>query len=165
MLVRRLKLEDAPFLEKLRLAIDADSPETLGYPLQRKQVLLPEQITLELTNQKFAVYGAFVEGRLIGAASIGPVPTVHNWFGLFAVGVIPEFRGRKISRILVDLCLTHATDTEAEGVILEVNVPNPVAKSLYDSLGFEIWNIAECAYIYEGIQYDQLSMRKLLKNA
>jgi ribosomal protein S18 acetylase RimI-like enzyme len=164
MLARRLKIAEAPLLQALRLVIDTDSPETMGYPWQRKQALLPEQITLELTNQKFAAYGAFIEDRLVGAACIGPTPDVPNWFGLFAVGVIPEFRGRKISRSLVDLCLAHATDSEAEGVILIVNVPNPAAKSLYDSLGFEIWNTPECTYIYEGIQYNQLIMRKFLKN-
>jgi ribosomal protein S18 acetylase RimI-like enzyme len=163
MLVRKLKITDAPLLEALRLAIDADSPGTLGHPWQRKQALLPEQITLELTNQKFRVYGAFIKDRLIGTAAIAPTQTAPNWLGLFAVGVIPEFRGRKISRTLIELCLKHAVDSEAEGVVLEVNVPNPAAKSLYDSLGFEIWNANENAYVFEGTQYSELSMRKLLK--
>jgi ribosomal protein S18 acetylase RimI-like enzyme len=163
MLVRHLKIADAQLLETLRLAIDGDSPGTLGHPWQRKQTLLPEQIKLELSNQKFKTYGAFIQDRLVGAASIAPTLTVPNWFGLFAVGVIPEFRGRKISRILIELCLKHAVDSEAEGVVLEVNVPNPAAKSLYDSLGFEIWNTVENAYVFEGTQYSELSMRKFLK--
>jgi ribosomal protein S18 acetylase RimI-like enzyme len=163
MLVRNLKIADAPLLEALRLAIDADSPGTLGHPRQRKQSILPEQITLELTNQRFRVYGAFIQDRLVGTAAIAPTPTVPNWLGLFAVGVIPEFRGRKISRILIDFCLTYAMDSEADGIILEVNVPNPAAKSLYDSLGFEIWHTVENAYVFKGIQYSELSMRKFLK--
>jgi len=66
---------------------------------------------------------------------------------------------------LVTECLAYAGSKNAEGVTLDVNVPNPVAKALYDVLGFEVWNISERAYSYEGIQYDQLSMRKRLGEA
>jgi ribosomal protein S18 acetylase RimI-like enzyme len=164
MLVRRLQLSDAALVHTFRVGNDADSPGTLGCLRQREQALSLEQIALELSNQQFATYGAFIDSRLVGTASIAPIPFVPSWFGIFAVGVMPEFRGHKISRILVDRCLVFASSENAEGVTLIVNVPNPAAKSLYESFGFEVWNTAESAYVYEGIQYDELSMRKFIKS-
>ena len=163
--IRRLEVSDAPLLHALRVAVDAESPGPLGPAAQRQRAVRLQQITLELAAQQGATFGAFLQDKLVGAASIAPTPSVPNWFGLFGVAVTSEFRGQKISRALVCECLAHAASSGAEGVTLVVSVPNPAAKSLYESLGFEVWNTSERAYVYEGTQYDELSMRRFLKRA
>lgn len=165
MIIRRVHVAEASLLHALRLEVDGKSSGPLGHPLQRQLATQEGEIKQQLADLGSFTVGAFMDDRLVGAASIAPTLSLPNWFGLFAVAVSGEFRGCRLGRPLVTGCLAYAGSKNAEGVTLEVNVPNPVAKALYDSLGFEVWNISERAYSYEGIQYDQLSMRKRLGGA
>ncbi len=152
-------------LHALRLEVDGSSSGPLGHPSQRQLATQEAEINRQLADLESFTVAAFMGDRLVGAASIAPTLLLPNWFSLFAVAVSSEFRGCGLSRPLVTECLAYAGSKNAEGVTLDVNVPNPVAKALYDVLGFEVWNISERAYSYEGIQYDQLSMRKRLGEA
>jgi ribosomal protein S18 acetylase RimI-like enzyme len=73
-----------------------------------------------------------MDDRLVGAASIAPTLLLPNWFSLFAVAVSGEFRRCGLSRPLVTECLAYAGSKNAEGVTLDVNVPNPVAALTHD---------------------------------
>jgi len=116
----------------------------------------------------FETYGIFVDEQLVGSASMSRMPEspldpdLQNWFGLSAVIVHPDFRGLGLGRALVCKCLDRAEQQGGKGMLLEVNVPN-VAKALYDSLGFEAWNVYECSYQHNGVRVDTVSMRKWLR--
>jgi len=129
--------------------------------------------TLEYIEQQlqspFETFGAFVDEMLVGAASLSRMPEsafdpdASDWYALSFVVVHPNARSRGVGRALVQQCLSRAIQLCATGVLLELNVPNPAARSLYESLGFEAWNVLEAAYQHDGQQFDQVSMRKRLR--
>jgi len=88
------------------------------------------------------VFGAFVDGQLVGAAGIRigrRLRTCHRatLFGLF---VLPRFRGRGIGRALVQSVLESAGSMlEVEVVQLTVTESNAAALRLYESCGFRSW--------------------------
>ena len=168
MLIRRLALEDAVALQRLRSLADLDG--TLGRPAERQRALTLEQIERQLCAP-FETLGAFHLETMAGSASVSRMPEcpfdeeATEWFGLSAVIVHPDFRGRGIGRALVNECLSLIVQQGAKGVLLEVNIPNPAAKSLCDSLGFETWNVYEGSFHHNGQRFDQVSMRRRLSGA
>ncbi|MEJ2753944.1 MAG: GNAT family N-acetyltransferase [Chloroflexota bacterium] len=55
-----------------------------------------------------------------------------------AMGVIPEFRGRKLGQFLVEHCIQRAKEIGVHRMVLEVIDKNEYAISIYRKLGFEI---------------------------
>lgn len=90
-------------------------------------------------------------------------PDASNWYVLSFILVHPNLRSRGVGRALVQECLSRAIDLIAEGVLLELFVPNHAAKSLYESFGFETWSEITRAYQYKGTQFYQASMRKVFR--
>jgi ribosomal protein S18 acetylase RimI-like enzyme len=168
MLVRRLELKDAVDLQRLRSSVDLDG--TLGRPAERQRALTLENIESQLCAP-FVTLGAYSQEYLAGSASLSRMPEcpfdaeATEWFGLSSIIVNPDFRGKGIGRTLVNECLSIVEQQGAKGVLLVVNLPNPAAKALYDSLGFETWNIYEGAYMHNGLRFDEVSMRKRLGGA
>jgi len=162
--IRQLNLESASTLQRIRGLVDIEG--TLGRPAERRRALTIEHIEGQL-RPPFETFGAFVGDRLAGSASLcrmpeSPIdPDLSNWFGLSAVIVHPDFRRKGLGRALVRECLSRAAQQGGKGMLLEVNVPNP-ARAMYDSLGFEAWNVYEGAYQHNGQRIDQVSMRKWL---
>lgn len=117
----------------------------------------------------FETIGAFFGENLIGSASLGPVPKhpldldSSNWFGLAGIIVHPDFRRQGIAKALVLECSSRVEHQGGNGVLLEVNVPNP-ARAMYESLGFVEWNVNKSAYQHNGQGFDQISMRKYLES-
>lgn len=166
MLIWQLNLDSAAALQRLRGLADIDG--TLGRPTERKLALTLEHIERQL-RLPFETLGASIDDDLVGSASLCRMsdnpfdPDASDWFGLSSVIVHPDFRGQGLGKALVLECISRATRHGAKGILLEVNVPNPAAMALYDSLGFEAWNICKDAYQHDGRQFDQVSMRKLLR--
>jgi ribosomal protein S18 acetylase RimI-like enzyme len=135
---------------------------------QEKQISLSPQKINEQLCPPFETFGAFRNEILVGAASLSRMPDsswdpdAANWFAISAVMVHPNHRGFGYGKALVVHCLDRVAQQCGKGVLLEVNVPNPAAKALYDNLGFEVWNVYEGAYEYGGTWFDRVSMKKLL---
>ena len=165
-MIIRLDSESAVALRKLRAAVDADG--ALGSPAERERAL--EHIE-QLLQPPFDSIGAFISERLVGAATISRMPEspfdpdASNWYSLSAVIVHPCSRGQGIGKALVQECLSQAAQLNAAGILLELNVPNPAAKALYESFGFEPWNVRQAAYRHNGQRFDQVSMRKNLSKS
>ena len=165
MLLRRLERKNAVALQKLRSQADLD--ETLGRPMERQRALTLEHIESQLCAP-FETLGAYSQNNLAGSASLSRMPEcpfdadATEWFGLSSIIVHPDFRGKGIGRALVNECLSLIGQHGAKGVLLVVNLPNPAAKALYDSLGFEVWNTYEGAYLHNGQRFNEVSMRKRL---
>lgn len=164
MLIRQLGQDCIAEVLALRAIVDGEG--TLGRPGERKRALTAEFLEDQILPPS-ETFGSFLDGTLVGTAAVRRMPEcpwdadATSWFGIAAVLVYPDFRKRGIGRALVNECLARATQLGAKGVLLEVNVPNP-ARALYESLGFEVWNVFEGAYVHEGQSFDQLSMRKRL---
>jgi ribosomal protein S18 acetylase RimI-like enzyme len=146
-------------VQDLRLEVDNCS---IGSPPERQQSVRVEYIDQELRRPLSASFGVFLQDTLVGTSFTAPTPDVPGWYALFSVAVRPNFRGKKLSRGLLQQCVEHAQSAGASGITLVVNVPNPEAKALYDSFGFEVWNTLEHAYVCQDVRYSQLTMRKFL---
>ena len=54
--------------------------------------------------------------------------------------VLPEFRGRGISKKLIAVARLLAKETGATGVLLETEKTNEIGNKLYPSAGFQLYN-------------------------
>jgi ribosomal protein S18 acetylase RimI-like enzyme len=166
--IRPLNRRDMLNLQSLRTATNMDG--SLGNQKERERSLTLEQIEQQLQSP-YVTFGAFNEASLIGVASVSLMqknlldPDRLTWYALSCVLVAVQERGKGIGRKLVEKSLEYAIEQGADGILLEVNTPNIAAKLLYESLGFEVWNVLENAYNDKGISFSQVSMRKIIKQA
>ncbi len=93
-----------------------------------------EQSFMGALNSPFTVgFGLFEEGKLMGYAFL---------FSLFEEGevmniaVLPEGRGRGLSKLLMDALLDEARARQVEILRLEVRFSNAPARALYEKYGF-----------------------------
>ncbi|WP_404303407.1 GNAT family N-acetyltransferase [Alicycliphilus denitrificans] len=162
MLIRELNLADAGALRNLRALVDAGG--TLGPESERLRALTPEGIE-QLLRPPYETVGAFVGEKLLGSASLYQYPVEPfdpfdvPWFALAGVIVHPLACKQGIGRKLVVCRLNRMQELGAHGVSLLVNVPNPAAMALYESLGFQSYEVNEGAYVHNGQRYDEVTMR------
>ena len=99
---------------------DADQPAKQPFEPDRKE-MVPKQNAAQSPERVVGICGVkkiFEEGEISNVA-------VH-----------PEFRGRGISRQMLETLLQEARDDGVEDFTLEVRAGNDVAIRLYESLGF-----------------------------
>lgn len=98
-----------------------------------------------------------------------PVGFVLCWLiedqcDLLSMGVLPEHRRDGVGLLLLEYALETATGLGAEYMVLEVNVHNTAAQTLYKEHGFEEFSVRKNYYSYpDGTFADALCMRKKLK--
>lgn len=94
---------------------------------------------------------------------------IHGYAGLLAIGgdgdiqtiaVSPEARGGGYGRALMNELLDEAASRAVGQVFLEVRADNPIARALYESLGFA--EIAVRAHYYQPDNVDAVVMRLLM---
>lgn len=84
------------------------------------------------------------EGKFIG---YGQVNTNNNQYFLVNFGLIPEYRGKGLSRAFLLTILDKAKAYGIETLHLEVNEDNTNAVNLYHSVGFTD-DVSTCTWIY-----------------
>lgn len=101
------------------------------------------------------------------AALVDAEGTVHGYAGLLAVGtegdvqtiaVAPGARGGGYGRRLMEDLLVEAEARGVRELFLEVRADNPVARGLYESLGFEQIAVRPRYYQPDGV--DAIVMRR-----
>jgi GNAT superfamily N-acetyltransferase len=110
-------------------------------------------IPLQLTEQQFRdklfsedihlewSFGAFEGNRLVGFVLHG---VRNNALYNAGTGVIPEYRGNKITQKLYDCCLEKAKTENIRSIQLEVITGNSSAIKAYENIGFEIIRTLNC---------------------
>ncbi len=85
------------------------------------------------------VMTALHDGREVGALWMGrPLgSSAGTWF-VFWVGIDEEHRGKGLGREVMEAAEAWARAREGTRIALNVFGPNHVARSLYDSLGYEV---------------------------
>ena len=73
----------------------------------------------------------------LGDDAVGRVAIAHGWGVLTGIEVRSEARGRGLGRAITRALMTEATRRGAGFIALQVEERNTVARSLYDSEGFE----------------------------
>lgn len=81
--------------------------------------------------------GAFAEGKLVGFI----LNSLEEWNGVKTAynggtGVIPDFRGQRITRQMYDYLLPRLQEAGAQQCLLEVIAINQVALRTYQAIGF-----------------------------
>ncbi len=74
--------------------------------------------------------------QVVGNATVRRLSIFSRGWMIGNVAVKPEWRGRGIARALMTSCIDLARSRSAEWVSLQVRSDNPIARGLYDSLGF-----------------------------
>ena len=157
MTVRRLTPEDAAAFKAIRLEALEGYPGafTQSYAeAERDEVAIYAN---RLGAGPDAVFGAFVEGELIGTAafSVRKGEKIAHKGLLWAVYVRPGTRSRGLGRALVSQVLEHA---KPHVLMLQATVvsDNPVAQALYASLGFETYGVEASSLFVEGRLIDDI---------
>lgn len=86
------------------------------------------------------VFGGFVweeEGRIIGNITVQRADKYGARWQIANVAVAPAWRGRGISRRLMETALDHVRSHGGKWAVLQVYAENSIARNLYDHLGFE----------------------------
>lgn len=129
----------------------------------------PEGIAQQL-RPPYETFGAFAEEELIGSAALYQYPAdpcdEEPWSAIAGVIVHPSARKQGVGRRLVEMCLNRIQELDAHGVSLVVNVPNPAAVALYESLGFKSdeaekgdYEVENREYLHNGQRYVEVPMR------
>ncbi|MCX6044191.1 MAG: GNAT family N-acetyltransferase [Chloroflexi bacterium] len=86
------------------------------------------------------VFGGFVwveDGRVVGNVTVQRADKTGNRWQIANVAVAPTYRGRGISRRLMNRALEHIHSCGGQWAVLQVYARNAVARHLYSDLGFE----------------------------
>ncbi|MBZ9936736.1 GNAT family N-acetyltransferase [Mesorhizobium sp. BR1-1-16] len=158
--LRQLAAADAEAFRELRLAGLANAPTAFGASPAQEAAVPIDTLRARLDASPNAVFGAFVEGRLVGVAGFfRHEGEKHRHRGvLWGVYVDPASRGGGIARRLVEAVIDHAS---RHVLILEaaVSVGNEHAGSLYRALGFEAYGHHVAALMVEGELIDEKLLR------
>ena len=144
--LRKLTEQDAEAYWQVRLRMLRKHPEAFGRSYE-EAVAEPVSAALErfrtqsIQGDNFII-GAFDAGLLAGTAGFRRdegVKMRHKGM-IWGVYVAPEVRGRGLGRALMREAVERASTLPSlEIVYLAVSAPNAPARSLYLSLGFEIY--------------------------
>jgi ribosomal protein S18 acetylase RimI-like enzyme/catechol 2,3-dioxygenase-like lactoylglutathione lyase family enzyme len=149
-IVRRLTPGDASAYRALMLDAYEQHPDALTSTAAERAAQPPAWWQARLAvgaDANDVVFGAFVDGRLIGAAGLSAETrdkTKHK-ATLFGMYVPAAFRGRGVGRRLVDAVLDHAGARGTRVVQLTVTEGNDGARGLYERCGFAAFGIEPMA--------------------
>ncbi len=155
--IRRLSPSDAATFRALRLEALRTAPEAFGASytetLRRTEADFADGIA---TAAPGAIFGAFEGGAMVGMAGLmvpGTEKQRHKGV-LWGVYVQPAFRGRAISRALVEAVIELARPSLA---ILQTSVVvgNDVARNTYVSCGFAVTGLEPKALLVNGVFLDE----------
>lgn len=93
-------------------------------------------------NKESVIYVAGIDsGQLVGFVQLYPLFSSTNMGRLWLLNdlyVAPEYRGLKISKLLIDRSKQLARETNAIGISLETAKTNDIGNNLYPATGFEV---------------------------
>ncbi len=81
------------------------------------------------------IYLALMSGKVIGTAAL--IKEGNDEYELAKMSVAPEFRGKGISKILIERCLVKAKEAGAKKILLFSNSKLQTALNLYAKYGFK----------------------------
>ncbi|MBV8049300.1 MAG: GNAT family N-acetyltransferase [Paludibacterium sp.] len=165
--IRLLTLEDTAAYRALRLAALATDPVSFhSYP-DEEGAMSEAQFAARLTEPPCeGVFGAFVDGRLLGVAGLvgSPRRKLAHKLTLVGVYVTPDARGQGLARRLAEAAIARAKSLPGiTRLLLGVHGTNHAAIALYRSLGFEAYGHEPEAMIVDGQTHDEILMGMSLR--
>jgi ribosomal protein S18 acetylase RimI-like enzyme len=158
--IRILNETDAQLYQELRLRALKIDPEAFGSTYEREVKFTLETLVerLKPTDNKFSL-GAFDDRNLlVGMVTFmreSSPKTAHkgNIFGMF---VEPEMRGQGLGKsLLLELINKVKSCNGLEQINLAVVSNNELAKTLYKSIGFQVYGVEKNALKWNGEYFDE----------
>ncbi len=138
MKIRLLTEKDWQIWKALRLEALQNSPESLASSYEEEIGCSQKEWEDKLT--KSDVFGAFIDNKLIAGAGfhrLNRLKTMHRG-DLFAMYVMPEYRGQGIASQLIETVINHARSLVIQ-LHLSCVTNNESAVKLYQKHGFKIY--------------------------
>ena len=86
---------------------------------------------------------------------------IEDQCDLLSMGVLPDHRRDGVGIMLLDYALANAASLDAKYMMLEVNINNEAAQTLYEAQGFEKFSVRKGYYTgADGALADAVCMRK-----
>lgn len=160
--MRRLGPDDAAQMHALRREALVANPFAFGSAPADDRFRTLEAATAALgPADDHAIYGAFVDERLVGMAGImreARAKSRHmaNIWGMY---VAPDDRGRGVGRELLDAVVAHARGWPGVVMVeLSATEAAEAALRMYVSAGFRAWGREPRSLYWEGRYVDQTFM-------
>jgi ribosomal-protein-alanine N-acetyltransferase len=88
---------------------------------------------------------------------------IEDQCDLLSMGVLADFRRDGVGLMLLEYAMENAASLGGKAMVLEVNVNNTAAQTLYESHGFEKFSVRKDYYSNaDGTRADAICMRKKL---
>lgn len=160
--IRRLGPDDADALVAARRRALESAPLVFRSSPGDDRLEDPAFRSAMLSDERQAVFGAFVGGSLVGLVGIVPEsrPKTSHRSDIWGLFVDVDRRRSGIGRALVEHAVRFARALEGvSDVDLSVTDAAPEAAALYRSLGFEEWGRRPGAIIADGVAVGERFMR------
>lgn len=158
--IRVLNSKDAEQFQRLRLHGLQAAPEAFGSSYEEEADLDMAEIRCRLDALPNAVFGAFAEGELIGVAGFAAnSKTKQKHKGLlWGVYVDERWRGHQLGKRLTLAVIDYARN-HVDTLHATVMAANITARTLYLSLGFEVFGVEKDALRIDGKSYTDELLR------
>ncbi len=100
-------------------------------------------LTERIENRDSEIFVAENEGRLVGFVQLYPLfssTRMKRYWLLNDLYVNENYRGKGLSKQLIEASKELAKSTDAAGILLETGKSNDIGNKLYPSCGFEIYD-------------------------
>jgi ribosomal protein S18 acetylase RimI-like enzyme len=165
--IYRLVPSDAEKYQALRLLALRESPTAFSSSYDEECGTPLEEIAKFLaTESGRAVFGAVVDGRLVGMVAVGREsrPRVSHKGYIRGMYVAPTSREKGVGRRLLSAALAFAATMDGVSqVMLVVTADNSAAVALYESMGFESFGVEPGAFRVAGVLYDDIQMVRYME--
>ena len=145
-----LGIEDLQALVALEQEIFPEDPWTTG------------MIAQELSSGRSVYFGVCVNDDVAAPVLCGYAGIAMGIDAdVMTMGVLPDFRGRGLGRVLMSALIDVARLWGSERVFLEVRESNAAAISLYENSGFEV--VGRTKGYFRNPREDALNMRLIVR--
>ena len=158
--IRMLRASDAESFQAFRLFGLRTVPEAFGSSHEEEVDRSIEEVRQRREARPNAVFGAFVDGKLVGVAGFAVNTTLKERHkgSLWGVFVDPEWRGhdlgKRLTQTVIDYARLHVDTLKA--IVAAANVS---ARTLYLGLGFTVYGFEKDSLRVNGQSYDDELLR------
>jgi ribosomal protein S18 acetylase RimI-like enzyme len=147
-------------LQALRLHGLRIAPEAFGSSYEEEVDRSIEEVRRRLEAWPNAVFGAFIEGKLVGVAgfAVNTALKERHKGSLWGVFVDPEWRGHDLGKRLTQAVIDHAR-LHVDTLNAIVTAANVSARTLYLGLGFTVYGFEKDSLRVDGQSYDDELLR------
>ncbi|MEJ3595626.1 GNAT family N-acetyltransferase [Pseudomonas bubulae] len=165
MAIELLEPANAKAYRKLMLEAYAQHPVAFVSSITQREKLPLSWWEAKLDDELSALFGAFVDSRLVGIVGLAfePWEDARHKTTLFGLYVSQAFRGQGLGEHLVQAVVSLAEqEPETKVIELTVSANSDAALALYQRCGFAQSGLEDCAIRVGEAYYDRVHMRRLV---